>query len=60
MYDTDTTMDAIRSYTKVLNATQACAAAAVRTVQAGPSPGDNAGALACTANIPGSSAGNLC
>jgi hypothetical protein len=58
-YDDDETMDVVRYYSKQLNATLACAAAAVRSARAGK-PGDNAGTIACTAPIPGGRAGNLC
>ncbi len=61
IYDKDTTMDVIRHYNEQLNATLACAAAAVRTVQdPRAAPGTTAGSVACTAAIPAGRAGNLC
>ena len=60
-YDTDSTMRLVAAYAGKLNATLACAAAAVRTAaDAAAGPGAQAGAVACTAAIPPGRAGNLC
>ena len=61
VYDNDSTMALVRAYTGRLNATLACAAAAVRSAaDVAASPGAQAGAVACTAAIPPGRAGNLC
>ena len=61
IYDTDPTMQLVRAYAGQLNATLACAAAAVRSAaDVAASPGAQAGAVACTAAIPPGRNGNLC
>jgi hypothetical protein len=54
-------MQVIAAYSSAINATNLCAAAAVRTNLApGSQPGSQAGVLACTVHVPGGRAGNLC
>ena len=61
VYDTDSTMRVVAAYAAAVNATNLCAAAAVRTSMApGSQPGSQAGVLACTAHVPSGRAGNLC